>query len=544
MTDSSYLINDWFVNENAVFTVRYYFSAMIANMSSAVDIEVIYFSVYLLAFFATAIGVFLISKHLFNNNLTGFLAIFLLFFGSTASLGGNWVFYSTLMPAHLANTFAVFAIYFFLKKREYVSFLLLGMASIFQVLIGLLVAGMLLFHLLLSLRIKKERKNTLVKIIISSIVYCLLASVNIIPTLSTLSSDTSSSVIFETLGHIRHPWHYMPFQFSIMSYITFLSVIALFLVTLAQEKPNKKDHEIVKSVIIATILICLVGTIFVELVPVTAVLKLQAFKTTTFLMLFVYIYLGNFLRLILTEKVNVFKTLKDFKKVREYQVSALLLIIVAVGFLLTLTSGSYGILPEGVYGFFKNMLLLSTIAIFVFLIAVRTVFEKFVNMDRHTILVLVCILLIAVFGATSYFIATLVSATNSPYDAERIDIYSCIKENTEADSIFITPPYFSDFRLGANRATIVDFKSFPFADKSIIGWRERIRDVTNDAEFIFRGARSDEIRNGFLTLSDEDAIRISEKYNAAYIFSEKEHVFNFDIICENSKYNVYKIQSS
>ena len=304
MMDSSYLNNDWFVNQNDGFTVRYYFSSVMAYLTNFADLSIIYFSIYVISLFFIITGIYLISHFLFNNNLTSFLTIFLILFSAHTSLGGNWIVGSILVPTSIATPFALFAIYFFMKKQFYISFLLLGIASLFQILVGMLIATILIFYLFITIR-----NISLKTILLSVVCYLSLAIWNILPvTLLNLSSNVSGLEVMKIIGYVRHPWHYMPFQFSIISYLLFTSIMCLFILSL-KYKPEKEKHKMVMVFVSTVLAMCVIGTVFVEIIPISVILKLQLFKTTPYLILFAYMYIANYFRVALTESTNITNTL-------------------------------------------------------------------------------------------------------------------------------------------------------------------------------------------------------------------------------------------
>ena len=120
------------------------------------------------------------------------------------------------------------------------------------------------------------------------------------------------------------------------------------------------------------------------------------------------------------------------------------------------------------------------------------------------------------------------------------DAYAWIKEFTPQESVFVINPALEDFRLKAQRAVVVDFKIFPFKETLMVEWYNRIGDVTNHAEFAFRGNRKAELTAGFNTLTTEDAIVLSDKYSAEYILTKKPQSLKLPVAFENSQYTLYQ----
>jgi len=566
MIDSSYLKNDWFVNQNEGFTVRYYFSYVMAYLTNFADLPIIYFSVYVITLFFIIAGIYLISHFLFNNNLTSFLTIFLILFGTHTSLGGNWIVCDILIPTSIATPLALFAIYFFMKKRLYISFLLLGIASLFQILIGMLIAAMLVFYLLYLLVIIRDIGFK--KILLSIVCYLSFATWNILPVaLLNLSSNVSGLEVMKIIGYVRHPWHYMPFQFSITSYLLFISIMCLFILSL-KYKPEKEKHKMVMFFISTVLVMCVIGTVFVEIIPILVILKLQLFKIMPYLILFIYIYIANYFRIALTESTNITNILINIGVIISFYISYCLIIssllyilyeklfkryvdrvankignkkeIFLISLLATITSISlYFVISSYFYKIYlKILLILTWLLIFSFIVLSQIIIPKLIKTNKILVISLLCMLLIAIIVG----VYSDVQIKEQQKDFNKLDAYEWIRLNTPEDAVFIIPPYIEDFRLGANRAIIVDFKAFTFKDQSIIEWRSRIADVTNNIKFKFRGNRIEELREGFESLNESDFIRISKKYHAQYLFIEKPKKLNFKELYENDKYIVYIVK--
>jgi len=113
---------------------------------------------------------------------------------------------------------------------------------------------------------------------------------------------------------------------------------------------------------------------------------------------------------------------------------------------------------------------------------------------------------------------------NSPPDKYQ-EMYTWIQNNTPEDSVFIIPPQgIETFRLGANRAIVVDWKAFPFRDEAVLGWYERINDLSD-----------------YTNMSDERVIALKQKYSADYIVVSQDKFLDFDEEYDDKYFRIYKI---
>jgi len=83
-----------------------------------------------------------------------------------------------------------------------------------------------------------------------------------------------------------------------------------------------------------------------------------------------------------------------------------------------------------------------------------------------------------------------------PVNKKKNGLYRYIYVDTKKDAIFLIPESLDDFRLGAGRAIVVDFKSYPFSDSLSLRWYERILRVRG----FYKGRNChslEEIKNNF-----------------------------------------------
>jgi len=290
--NNSYLINDWFVNQTEGFSPRFFYSHFIAFFARFLDIELLFFIIFFIFTLLAIISIYGISWELFNNHLVSYLSIVVLLFGPHLALGGNWIFGSILVPSTMARGLALLAIYLFIRKKDLYCFILLGVAAFFQPLISLLTSLILLFSILLIY--EKPVKQKIKKTVVDFAIYSLFGVWGFIPLLFT-SSDISNIEIFNILTNIRHPHHFCPFSFPITDYVLFFLMLLLFIVVLMLHmQPVEKIKN--RFVIVFTLLILftgVIGTIFVEIIPVPLIGKLQLFKINSYIAVFSIIFIVN-----------------------------------------------------------------------------------------------------------------------------------------------------------------------------------------------------------------------------------------------------------
>lgn len=93
-----------------------------------------------------------------------------------------------------------------------------------------------------------------------------------------------------------------------------------------------------------------------------------------------------------------------------------------------------------------------------------------------------------------------------------------IRAETPGDAVFAVPPSNSSFRSKARRAAVVTFKTFPFTDRQIIEWWERLTTLA-PIDSVHRGgaAALPVLDSAYHHRSAEDWVRIADRYSIDFL---------------------------
>ncbi|MDX1684615.1 MAG: DUF6798 domain-containing protein [Saprospiraceae bacterium] len=226
-----------------------------------------------------------ISDSIFPGVLTTLLLISVL---SYISLGGNELFYNYLIPSLPAKTLAVWSLVFWIEHRPYIPYLLLGIATYFQPLVGLQL------FLILSIVQILVRSNgySFVKDVL---IYSLIAGPWIISLLIAQSDDHLPLNLYFEIIEFRVAHHFFPGYFHWWDYLVlaFLLLPALIL--------YGKEHKRLQYFSAIAILGCLIYTLGVELMKWELALNTQWFKVTIWIellgMLAITVWIREYLQL-------------------------------------------------------------------------------------------------------------------------------------------------------------------------------------------------------------------------------------------------------
>ncbi len=120
------------------------------------------------------------------------------------------------------------------------------------------------------------------------------------------------------------------------------------------------------------------------------------------------------------------------------------------------------------------------------------------------------------------------------------DIQFFARHNSEKDDLFIVPPYLNAFGIYSRRATLGDWAegaSILYQDNAYAKeWLERMSALG------WKSFRNSE--GGYNSLTTDEIASAAKKYKAAYIVTEKPKTFNLPVIYSNSNYMLYKVPAT
>jgi hypothetical protein len=117
-----------------------------------------------------------------------------------------------------------------------------------------------------------------------------------------------------------------------------------------------------------------------------------------------------------------------------------------------------------------------------------------------------------------------------------------IKQNTPAEAIFLTPPDNDGFVYLTNRSNVVDFKINPDGAQYLAEWYERLRDLAGGTLPDKHGVENGPyIGKGYASLTDEQLMALSDKYQASYAVLPKVSQTNFAVLYENAGFKVVMV---
>jgi hypothetical protein len=472
-----------------------------------------------------------------NNKLSLFSVIFCL--GINHPVIGSHPFEmgNLLISSVMAFSIIIWGFYFFLKENYFLGFFIIGFSSFIHISHSYLVYGILIFSVIFTkydFRNKFLCKSELMRkglIILNSLSFFIGFFLSLIVLLKGYGSQVLSDKEMIYLFHFRAPWHYFAFfDWKAFEIVFYLFMILFFFLSWKYSKINLKNKKIFLNLFFGTFIFYFLEIIFTRIFPLKIFSQIHFFRLSTFLDIIISIFILEFLFRLLMFLKNLFHKLffleRNLNKKKEFYILISLLIII---FLINL--GALQLFNEGFRNFFSNRFpLLIVFLIFTNLFLFDIYWLKKILMASLIIFLVIFLLLNPLIGRNSY-------------DPSINELFDFVKENIPKDATLLVPPDSSIYRIGTQRAIVVDHKSFPYGETEMLEWYSRILDVTGTEElkFIEGIDYKKDILPKYYDLSLEDINYLKSKYGVSYAIFDSKKKLKLKKIFENENYIIYEI---
>ena len=415
---------DWFVQTQlSSFSVRTYFVYTLLPFAKLFNPFYATTLFYLASWLIIASGLYAIAYYLTKDKIAAIASVFfILVLTPLWTLGGNEFVHSMLVPSMAAWSLGLWGFVFFLRDQHIVAGILIGLATLFQALVGLQLC-MLLGLLMLTYFISDpKRLSQSRKIVAFSSAFLLFALPALIPLFSqqlvgnAALADGDASHLFYIMAAFRNPHHYLFHSFSIERVVQFGVLLTAGTATILYSYSATctfKRQVIIRLLAIITIL-CILAYVGTEIYPHLFIAKLQLFKLT--------LVAKSLLAIVICAQIA-----SSIQSSAHAYLSRLLF--------------SY---PRSLTGIFLALLLTMALT----------------NMDR---------------------ISTKIYPLSHAGDPIT-QIATWTKRHTPRDAIFALPPSWSGFRTHSQRSIIVNHKAFPYKDADIFEWYDRLQTLAPVAQ--------------------------------------------------------------
>ncbi|MBI3694971.1 MAG: hypothetical protein HY238_09055, partial [Acidobacteria bacterium] len=325
---------------------------------------------------------------------------------------------------------------------------------------------------------------------------------------------------------LRQPHHLIPSSWSGADYVRFFLLLAIAVLAVSWRVPSHRTVVTWCAIILA---LCVVGTVFVEWIPVRLIVKLQLFRLTIFVKFFAVVFVTRF----------IFDTLDEGSTLQKLCALAILAIqnfaavALAVALILALRRKERWFLGLGVFaaGAVTGLVMVAATSAGIPRLRALAVAPSGVWIGVVTVAALAVLFWRAQRLLPAALLALVLAvriATGLPYfgyDHPIVDDWYrfCrqVRAQTPRDALFITPPYREGFATFAERAEIADFKCTPSIERDLVEWKRRLDDLAG-APVRCSGWPNcgDVLAAGYRRLREHEFLALARQYGAQYVVAD------------------------
>ncbi|WP_445244066.1 DUF6798 domain-containing protein [Microcoleus sp. OTE_8_concoct_300] len=557
--------NDYYVQEMVKFNPRYYYYYIIyllANLGTSIPLA--HFIYQFLAFGSFILACYAIINIYTNSKLPAAAMAFLCIAATFTDVGNTLIFSTKSVPSTFAMGFAIWGIYFSLRQKWLTGYLFFGLGCLLQFLVGLL-PGLMMVPVLVIQSVRQRNFKTL---ILAIALLAAMASIVYVPMLltGTTSTHTIDNAEFVYIhAKVRNPHHILPSNWDFGNWFNFICFISGGLLCIKNAELLRKQDKVNFYVIVGTSIFALfLNYIFVEVYPLAFIAKLQLARTVPFAQLIIFIAVCLTVDILYRQKkiaisllllvvltlpfrgiiflgLSVWQT-KKFVFPKRYNILLWILAVGTVIFsLIYPVTDSWEIMGDRII----SIPVLFSILAFPFILEETSLAASIKQTITHTLALITTVTLI--FGVAGILPKPILNVfqTRININAVSSDDLSRLavrfSQISSRDSLVLIPPSVTSFQFFSERAIVVNFKNFPFTEKGIKEWQNRMEAVLGvplNPQMIWGG------NDLFIRRSSADLVKVARNYHADYILTRTDWHPNIqgEIADKQGKWILYKIR--
>lgn len=559
--DPTFLPDDFYINTAAVFGPRYYYSLALSWLTKVASLPAIIFILtYLTNLGLAAVSFHAARRHLQTDRIGGAIAALLVVANSGFALGlAGFIRFESYQPANIAIALALFGLSSLLAGKRLLAAACFAAAALFHPLIGVEI-GAISFAAcgLAELSRRRSFGETLrawIGYLPAGLLFAAAAAAAWVrPSQGELRIPDAE--FFAILPLFRAPHHYLALSFPHEHYLmVFLFVAGLAYLAAAFVREKGLGFEIGALAIAAAIVLalCAVSVLLVD------VLHNRPFATAqVFRMLLLVKWIGFLLFAWVASRwiagggwLPWVAALVPVLVTGDDQPQAMVASIGAMEAARRLNSGPVGrAVLAGLLVLFGASVAMESAACkeivraVVGAICLRLLFGTAWGSSARALATGLVAGVIA-FGWVGRDLRPSAGCVDASYSWDDLrgpetDIARWAKSNTPADSIWLTPPDFENFRLLAERAIVVDYTSIPFKDAAMREWRSRMRIAYGDVEGSgFWGL--DEMKASYRASDPARLRQVGRRYGATYAVLYSDTPWAGPTLYRNADYKAVRL---
>lgn len=409
---------------------------------------------------------------------------------ATATVSGSYIFAHIFQPSTIGGLGFLIAVYYFFKKRYFLSGLCLAVGGMFHA--NYLVLGFpvfLLAHVFLGVEALMPR-------LVRQFVLPCLALVPFIGIMLKTAGAPDAGAGQMILFNIRSPHHYDPLFFY-KGFVGFIGWIVLGCTVGWRAFPDAGCRASFRALYYSVLIVIGVGTLLTSAVFVPAVAQLYVWRIAPIAVLLSQMMMCAGVIRLLTEAAD------------ETRISRFVALVM-------LGAIAFANARDIRYETYRLAIVCLIAFVCVYLVRKQAGRWRFWRQGSLTIVTLFCVAvwLTGIFPPLIGLADRSVLIKGLPVEQTSLHEWA---RTTPKGSVFLVPPGFQRFRLHSQRAIVVDWKSTPIMPSELLDWYERIQTISQTKDVSTRAQAED----GYAALKREDLQRIQKKYDFDYAVFRK-----------------------
>ncbi len=544
--DPALLANDWFAHTTAAHpnSIRF-----IVWANQYFPIPTVLLILHILSVWAVLWTGMRLVELIFEDRRVFYVGLFLMLRWETPVPGANTLWGNCLVPHNLAVPICLLAFYLVLKDRPLAAAAALGAATWVHIQLGALT--MLIVGLGMLWR---WRRTGFGRVVLAGVLYLAVVAPTLLEQWTTYMRSPSLLSPRDYLylhAILRQPHHLIPSSWPGADWYRFFLVLALAAPAVIWRR--RIDRQILTWVALIFAL-CVIGTVFVEVIPVKLVIRLQTFRQMIWVKYFALLYAARFLisvaesrpwgeklcaLAILTVQNHTFigmcgALIYALRQSRLWLWGVGLFgagMVAGFGMVATTTPGipmfwhSFGVSTRGLWVAPVTLALVAAVVAW--------------NRGALAPALLSLILLVrAGFGLPHF-------SYDQPSPDAWVQFCQKVKGVTPVDAVVITPPYLAGFQLVAQRAEVANWKCTPMVEVELIEWKKRLNDLAGATDLRCSGWTwcASALAGGYAKLKEADFRELAGKYQAQYVVTAtpEQHLHDFREVLRLYDFTLYRI---
>lgn len=573
LLDSSLYTKDLFIEEMLKYNPKTNYTYLLAFLTKAFSsMSVSVYILFIASISSLLLGFRALGKELDLSFFSYAVLVGWIFFVSMGitnmepvTIGGVRFVQKDPRPDMIAHSIAIWAWVLALKRKWISCYAVLGLSSLFHVIVGFVGGVVLLPALIVNLWNNRDWRRFL----LSMFCWGLGLAAIYIPTKLLGNTGTgllSSKEMSNVYAYAAHRGHLVPSTWGIVSWINFiLFYTACFFCLRHTSLLSSNVKRFIVTTVGMTGLMLFVNYLFIEILPVGIVSIFQLARMTTFSGVSILMLLIALFESFFREKRWVCCTIVAIIPVTIYAGASMLLFALSLRFIRNRNTHLYSLFLAALIGFHFNwtfpieklyhlLQFLGVVTLLIFPIVYSKLLKPgILKLGINGLILLFSVISINLLSSSGipvllkkYLNVDLTSASCAQYEDKKKIAIEFAKKSPK-DALILIPPSYSQhlFSYFSKRSVVVD-TDLAFTDKGIYEWHNRLSNILEQdiiKDFYVREDPYRQVESVYASFSESSIVAKAKMYDAEYVLTKASWHPDMEgsIVAEYDDWRVWKL---